>query len=239
MALLILAAVILVFLAIRRPASISITEESDPKSFISRCARDSINEAADLMLMQGGFVSPENFKLYQNAKITYLCENIGNYLPCISQHPMLLNEMKKEIENYITPKLDSCFSQLKTELEKRNNQVEINQMNLDISLAPNRISSSIQRKLTITKNSETRAFENFDTEVISPLYDLALIAMEIANQEAKYCYFEYLGYMILYPRFHIEKTSLSDSTKIYKIKDTHSSKELVIATRSCAIPPGI
>lgn len=238
-AILIIAAVVLIFIAIRRPATISITPESDPKSFINKCVKDSINEAVDKMLPQGGFLSPRNFKLYKNVKIEYLCENIGNYLPCINQHPMLLNEIKSEIEGHITPLIDDCFKQLKTELEKRQNTVELGQMTLDVSLGPNRIKTDIKRKISISSNGETQNFQSFNSEIISPIYDLALVSMEIANQEAKYCYFEYLGYMVLYPRFSIEKTSMSDSTKIYTIIDTYSNKEMNIATRSCAIPPGI
>ena len=63
--------------------------------------------------------------------------------------------------------------------------------------------------------------------------------MEISNQEAKYCYFEYVGYMLLYPKMDIEKFAMSDSTKIYTLKDKKSDKEMNIAIRSCAIPPGI
>ncbi|HLC52957.1 MAG TPA: hypothetical protein VJK03_00280, partial [Candidatus Nanoarchaeia archaeon] len=65
------------------------------------------------------------------------------------------------------------------------------------------------------------------------------VAIEISSQEAKYCYFEYVGYMILHPEFDIQKTALSDSTKIYTIKDIRTEEVMRIATRSCAIPPGV
>jgi len=97
----------------------------------------------------------------------------------------------------------------------------------------------IGRKITLAKNEQSQTFNEYNIEVMNPLYDLSKVAIEIASQEAKYCYFEYVGYMILYPRFSIEKFAFSDSTKIYTIKDKYTNKEMNIAIRGCAIPPGI
>ena len=89
------------------------------------------------------------------------------------------------------------------------------------------------------KNGQTMKYNEFNADIKSPLYNLAKIAIEIASQQAKFCYFEYVGYMILYPRYSIDVFAMSDSTKIYSIEDRESGKKLNIAIRSCAIPPGI
>ena len=70
------------------------------------------------------------------------------------------------------------------------------------------------------------------------MYDLASVANEIASQEAKFCYFEYVGFNILYNDFDIRKDTLSDSTKIYTIKHKKTAAEMNIAVRGCAIPAG-
>ena len=93
--------------------------------------------------------------------------------------------------------------------------------------------------MTIRERGNTQIIDGFDVQIISPLYDLVNVAVEIANQEAKYCYFEYVGYQVLYPNFDIRKFAFSEGTKIYTIKDKYSDKEMNIAIRSCAIPPGI
>jgi len=152
---------------------------------------------------------------------------------------MFLNEMKTEIANYGMPMIEQCFSNLKNEMEKRNYDVELGMMDIDVSFGPDRVFLDLIRKIKLTKNDEVQSFDNLKIEIISPLYNLGLVAIEIASQEAKYCYFEYVGYMILYPRFSIDKFAMSDSTKIYSIKDKKTEKELNIAIRSCAIPPGI
>jgi len=212
---------------------------SSPEAFIQKCAGYNVLEAVDKMMPQGGFVNPENYKVYQNTKIEYLCQNLGNYLSCINQHPALLNEEKEEIKNYISPKIEKCFNDLRDELGKKGENIVYGKMNLDVFLAPRRIIVEIERETTISKSGEINRFNNYKTEIESPLYELANVANEIASNEAKYCYFEYVGYMILYPEFDIRKFTMSDSTKIYTIEDKESGKKFNTAIRGCAIPAGI
>jgi len=212
---------------------------NNPNSYISKCAREFTYEAVDLMLPRGGFIEPENVKLYNGINVTYLCDNIGYYKTCINQHPALLNELKKEIHDYIYPKVDECFNELKRQEEKRNSKVNLGEMYLSVGFAPDRIYIDLNRELKIDKNGEEIKYDKFNVEIKSPLYDLANVANEIASQQAKYCYFEYVGYMILYPRFLINVFSMDDSTRIYTIHDKYSGKEINIAIRGCAIPPGI
>lgn len=218
---------------------IYVVDEMNPKQFIERCTRNAVEEALDKMIPQGGFVEPKNFKLYEGIKVEYLCQNIGNYNPCINQHPMFINEMTLEVDNYTTPKIEECFVSLREELEKKAARVEMGSLEVDVSFAPDLVFVNIDRKLKIEKEESVVNFDDFKVSYANPVYDLGLIASEIASQEAKYCYFEYVGYMILYPEISIEKTSMSDSTKIYSISDKKSGKELNIAIRSCAIPAGI
>ncbi len=237
-----LAASVILFLFIERKASEPIevaVEEGNPKQFIKKCVENYADEAVAILLPQGGFIEPEQSIMYKGINVSYLCYNRGNYHPCINQHPMLLSEMQKVIENYVEPRVDSCFNELKTELEKRNFDVSMGEMEMNVALAPKRIYVDIQREMTISQRGESSSYDNFDVEIISPLYDLARIAMEIANQEAEYCYFEFVGYMILYPEFKIKKDSLSESSSIYVIEDKKSGKIMNIAIRGCAIPPGL
>lgn len=238
-ALVIAAMIIVLFLISKKPSILPVSGDVSIQKSIEKCARDSVNEAVEKMLPQGGFVEPENYKVRKNIKVAYLCQNIGYFKPCISQHPMFINEEIREVENYVKPRVEQCFLDMKNEYEKRQYSVDMESMQLNVSLGSNRIYIFIDRKITLTKNEQSQSFNEYDIEVMNPLYDLSKVAIEIASQEAKYCYFEYVGYMILYPRFSIEKFAFSDSTKIYTVKDKYSNKEMNIATRSCAIPPGI
>lgn len=239
----IIAIVIVAFIAIifvfSKRVIVPSVEIANPQERIESCAKDAVIESTDLIIKQGGFVESKNFKIFNNNKIEYLCENTGNYKPCINQHPLLLEEIKKEILDYSYSRIDQCFSTIKEEYEKRQYHVVMEPMNISVSLATNRIYLFIARDLTLSKQEKTERFKDFRIEINNPLYDLTKVATEIGNQEAKFCYFEYVGYMILYPRFSIKKVALSDSTKVYSIKDKHSNKEMNIAVRGCAIPPGI
>lgn len=213
--------------------------EEDPRGFISNCVKKYIQESIDIMLPQGGFVKPEHTRMYKGVNVSYLCYNSGNYNPCINEHPILLNEIKEEIKNYISPKVDECFKDYKRENEKRNARVDLGEMNLNVDLGEDRVFVDIDKKVVISKQDISSSFDRFKIEIISPIYNLARVAIEIASQEAKYCYFEYGGYMILYPEFKISRDVLSDSTEIYTLQDKKSEKEMNIAIRSCAIPPGL
>lgn len=212
--------------------------EENPKNYIASCVKKNVNEAIEKMLPQGGFISPKHTKLYKNINVGYLCYNSGNYHPCVNEHPMLLTEIKSEIKNYIEPRIEQCFQDYKEEMTARNVNVGIGDMEMIVELGPERVFVEIKRKITIGQKENSYILNDFDAEIINPVYDLARVAMEIASQEAEFCYFEYVGYMILYPKFKISIDTESDSTKIYTIEDKRSEKEMNIAIRSCAIPPG-
>ncbi|MAG38338.1 hypothetical protein CMI45_03055 [Candidatus Pacearchaeota archaeon] len=232
----------ILFFSIERPGvEIDIGEGNEffPSRFIEKCARDAVNDAVDLMLPHGGFVDDKNSIMYNGINISYLCLNKGNYGPCVSQHPSLLNDLKEEVIRNSEERIGVCFDLLKEEVESRWGTITIGEMNNEIDFAFNRIFLTINRKIVIEKQGNTERFDKFDIEIINSLYDLALIGNEISSEEAKYCYFEYVGYNVLHQRFDIEKTTVNEGTKIYSIKDKETEKEMNLAIRGCAIPAGL
>ncbi len=211
----------------------------NPKSFIADCVKRNVNDVVDEMLIHGGLANPEHVKMHNGININYLCYNSGNYNPCINEHPMLINEMEKEIKNYIEPKIEECFQNYKIEIGKRQIEIELKPMLLSVSLGSGKVFVDIERDVAIKQRGESYNLNDFDSEVSSPIYDLGNIAIEIANQEAEYCYFENVGYGILYPKFKILRNALSDSSVIYIIEEKRSEKKMNIAIRSCAIPAGL
>ena len=108
LALVLIGVVLLFFFVINKPNGPVTVEESEPKSYIERCARDAVIEAVDIMLPQGGFIEPENYKVFNDIKIEYLCKNIGEFKTCINQHPVYLEDLKNEINIY-TPDVGLCM----------------------------------------------------------------------------------------------------------------------------------
>lgn len=205
---------------------------------IEKCVKDSVEQATSIMLPQGGYLEPKNYKLYKDNKVEYLCYQTLYYKPCINQQPAYLEHLKSEIKTYIAPKIEDCFYNLEQEYNSKQYAIEMSPTSLDINLNPKQIEVSINKKIEISKNEENKRYDSFIVKINSPVYDLGVIANEIANQEAKFCYFEYLGYMMLYPEFEISKIDINGETKIYEIKDRYSNEVLNIAVRSCAMPAG-
>jgi len=229
---------ILIYLYTERSNFGLIKDNTDPKPYIERCARQYVDEAITKMLPQGGFIEPKNYKWEDGIKREFLCEHAGYYRACVSQHPMYLNDLKSEIENYIRPKIEQCFVSLKDELSNNRETMTLGNLNLSVDIMPSRVRANIQKNITINTGGETLEMRDFSAEINSPLYELANVAMEIANEEARHCYFEYTTYDLMHPSVTITKQVKSDSTKIYGVQDRETLKELTFAIRGCGIPPG-
>lgn len=209
-------------------------QEINPQAYISSCMKDAAEEALDIMLPQGGFIQPKSSRIYNDINITYLCYTDSYYFPCINQHPAYISELREEVLNYVKPKTEQCFNDLKKELEKRDYSVAFNSpLTMEVELVQNKVKLSAERDVVVKKQEETRTLSKFEDEVISPLYNLANAAIDAVNSEVKYCGFEYIGYMLIHPEFDIRLDRMSDATKIYTIKDINSGKELNIAVRGC------
>lgn len=236
---LIVGMIILFFTLGRDLFTISSGEEFNVEGYISKCVRQETGDVLETILPQGGFIDPKNFKNYNDAKVTYLCENVNNYEPCVNQHPLLVSEIEAEIKENIEDKIAECFIVLDDELDSRNYVYSGGLKGIDVILKPDFVEVEVLTDLSLSKGDSNWNFDSFSTRVRNPIYDLATVASEIARQEGKYCYFEYLGFSLLYPEFDIRVESLSDSTKIYTIEDKGSGLKMNVAIRGCAIPQGV
>ncbi len=241
-ALLIIAAVLIILFLAGKPA-VEVVSMEDPAAFIRECTGDAVNDATAIMFAQGGYIEePKKYKLYENNKVAFLCYNKNYYEPCINIEPFYIEKLESEIKTYTEPKIKECFFTLKKELEKRNYDVSMNELKMSIQLVPDNVKVEINNTLKMTKNEEKKEFEKFDSVVKSSMYNVGRIAVDIAQQEAEFCNFEYLGYMLMHPNFEIKKNSIGgneDFSVIYTIKDRAYDDELNIAIRGCAIPTGI
>jgi hypothetical protein len=245
MAIWIIVALIFIILAVfyfmffgNEPSKVKIVIQ-EPSNILDSCISLGMSESLELIMPQGGFLEPKNYRLYGKDKVPYLCDNAGNYLPCTNQHPLLLREITLELQGDIDKKIEVCFQEMKKEFELRNNEVMMGEMEYFLEIAKGQINIKINRSLTIKREDNMKSYDNFDLSFESPLYDMIKISNEIANQEAMFCYFEYNGYMIMYPEFLIEKQTLGDYTSIYSITHKSTGQKFNIAIRSCPIPPAI
>ncbi len=241
-AVMIVAAIVLFFL-LRGRQVIEIFKPTmlEPQGYIEKCVRDATSEAISIMLPQGGYITPTNYKLYENNKVAYLCYNENYYESCINQEPVYIKHLESEIKKYISPKVADCVYSLSEELKDRGYVVNYDDADIDVDVVPGKVKVEVNNDFEMSKNEEHKKYDSFKVLKVSPLFELANVAKEIVNQEAKYCNFEYVGFMLFYPRYDIDKKSVGagdTASKIYIIGDRITNKKLYIAVRSCAIPPG-
>ncbi len=238
-AIIILSGIILFFLLSGNKISILKPSISNPQSYIQKCAEDSAKDAINIILPQGGYITPINYRLYKDNRVSYLCYNKNYYEPCINQAPLYIQDLESEIESYIKPKIKDCFYNLEQEYKDKNYQVNSEDLDLSVELKPKQVKIIINKKLDLKKGDDKRSYKEFKSVFSSPLYELSSISQEIVNQEAEFCYFENLGFSLLYPKFSVERTDIEGETKIYVVEEKISGKKLIFAVRSCALPAGL
>lgn len=212
--------------------------EKNPQAFLQDCLEDKIFETSELISKQGGYTNPVLYKKLDNEKISYLCYTSNYYLSCINQEPTLIQHLKEEIKNNIKDNVKNCFDKFTANLEKAGYEVNAKYEDFDVELVPEKIIIDVDAKITASKNEQTINQKEFIIIFPSRIYELAVVAQEITSQEARFCNFEQIGFMILYPQFNIDKFRTGDGETIYTIEDRKTKEKFKFAVRGCVIPPG-
>jgi len=234
--LIIIILIIMLFLFMN-PPEVKVLDEKNPQAYIETCTREAVEEALSILSPRGGDIIPNGSIIFNSTEITYLCYKGEYYQPCINQRPLLIEHIEKEITNYINPIVAECFYDIEKVLEKRY-KVETSEMNLKTKLHSGSVIVEIKKDFKMSRKGEVRDFDEFVMHMVHPIYDLAKISMEIVNQEASYCNFDYLGYMIFYPRYDITKFKTGDSDIIYVVEDRNTNDKFRFAIRGCVLPSG-
>lgn len=232
-------AVFVLLLTIKAPPRQQEVSVDDPVSFMQTCVRDALTQELDARLPRGGMIDAGISVVHNNISRTYYCYTKSLFEPCTTQHPLPLETLTAQLTNATRPLVEACFADLQKQLEDEGKETIMLGLTYSLTFAPDVLFVTITRPFTITDRSTVRDYNEFSFTLKTPIYNLVDIAREIASQEAQFCYFEYAGYMILYPRYEITKRSISDSTSLYTVRDVPSHQALTFATRGCALPAGI
>jgi len=233
---LLIAGVILVLAFFSRKPEVSVSPSTDPEAYIKKCARDSAKKAIDILSERGGDINPEGSVMYNGKNITYLCYNANFYTPCINQRPMLIEHIEEQITDYSSSEIETCFSDLKEELEKRGSVINVNEIKVDASLVLNSIIININAPTVIRKESAT-SFNKLKVDVKSELYSLVMLASSISNYGARYGDSDSLTYMLYYPDIKVEKIEVEES-RIYILTYKPTGEKLIFAEKSIPWPAG-
>jgi hypothetical protein len=209
-----------------------------PKVFVDKCVRDVVEASVEKMLENGGEILPSRAIAYKGEEWNYLCYQADYYKGCYNIHPMLEMQIEAEIVRDTEAGVQGCFNSMREDFENRGFDVGGGATEYSVDILPGMVEISLSKRIDVSREGSSQSFEDFDSEILSPIYELVQIARDVVNSEAQYCNFEYNGYMLLYPRYDIRRIDYSDS-KIYRLIDRRSKDEFRFAVRSCAFAPGI
>lgn len=236
-------AIILLYIFVIKPY-IDASRIDNPTAFIQKCASDSIKDSETNILANNGYPGNiTNYILYRgekdSEKVPYLCTSSMFYESCVNQEPMLMEKIRKYIEENVKKDVNSCFSNIETKLKKGGREVISGNITLNIEFETKAIRAEIKKDLAITRGGKTETFDIFDTKVISPLYNLLYTENKIVYFESENCAFDSVSWMRFNSDISIKKFSASDQTKIYTLKDKDTQKGIKFAVKTCVLPAGL
>ncbi len=230
--------VFLIVFFLKLPPKIDMIDENNPQASIETCTREAVEDAISILQIHGGDIVPKGSVLYKGEERVFICFTDEYYRQCIMQRPLFVEHIEKEITSYIYPKIQMCFEELKLKLQNRYNIEDSKSLNVTTKLFPKHIGIMIEKDFKMSRDEYVRSFYDFRVNLVHPMYNFADLTTEIANQEAKYCHFDELGFMILYPQYDVFRTQLGDPIKIYILKERVTNEEFTFAIKSCPLPPG-
>jgi hypothetical protein len=236
--------IIIVFIALLfvliRNFSTNITSPENINGYVKNCLKVSL-EKVNKELLDGNFYPnmSNNYYIYNNEKIKYLCKASEFYKPCVAQEPMLSEYLRQQILNATTKDTQKCFSTLVQNLKDKSYEVTEGNLSMDIEMFDEKIVATANKEITTKKRDDIRSFKVFTSIISSPLYKLAYHARSIVNFESTLCEFNQVGWMKQYYDIKVTKFVGSDETKAYTITDRKTGTHIAFAVKTCVLPAGI
>ena len=241
----IIAAILIVALALAiyflRPGITSTTgfDEKNPKGFIQNCIQDDLENAVNLVSIQGGSIAPEHYFTFNEINIEYLCYTNENLKLCSVQQPLLKQHIESEIENDIKDEVSSCFNKLIASYESSGYTAsfEVSANPVKVELLPKRIVATFNYNVTASK-TDTKRYDSFDMILNNNLYELTSIAKSIIEWETEVGDADPALYMTYYSDLRVQKNLRDEGTRIYTITDRNTENKFQFASRSLVWPAG-
>jgi hypothetical protein len=215
--------------------------EKSPQGYIQSCIENDIQNAITKVSLQGGSITPDNYVLYKNNKVQYLCYTDEYYCSpsgcCVVQQPMLKQHIESEIKNAISSNVDSCFNSMKTSYQKQGYDVNLAAGDKKVELLPKRVVATFNYSLTLTKGS-TQKYDSFSVVLDNNLYELTSIANSIIEWETTYGNADPTIYMSYYPDLKVEKSLRGSGDKVYILTDRNIGNKFEFASKSQVWPAG-
>lgn len=235
----VIVAIVALYFLIGPPRIIdSFTSEFTAEGYVTDCLEnEKVFDMKDSIAMQGGSINPENFMLYQDNKLEYLCYTKEYYKTCLVQRPLIKQHFESELEKETKAAAEMCLERLKGELQSRGYSVDYKPADYQIEFLPNGMTITLASEFRATKDGGTISSDKFKIQEQSDMYSLMMIASSIVNWEARYGDSESTIYMTYYPDVKVQKIKRDDGTA-YLLESRNTKEKFYFATRSVMWPAG-
>jgi len=232
--------IVIMFVFIRDEPEGDVSTDLNPKEFIDKCVRDAVEDSVEVMLVNGGEAEMSQSIRYFDEDYNYLCYHEGFDQGCFNIHPMLEVQVEREIWADSYEDVQDCFLAMREDFEARGHEVGSEgsgAISYSVDLLPGHVGINLNMEFYISKGESSQSFEDFDTRVVSPIYDLIWVARDIVNSEAESGNFNHAIFMLLYPEYDVKMID-HDSSTLYVVKDRKTGSEFKFAVRSFVSPTG-
>ena len=238
-AILIVAILLVIYLAITQNSN-EVDIIAKPQYYVETCLLDSLIENEKKVLDNNGYQNiTNNYILYKNEKVPYLCKASEFYYPCINQEPMFLEVVRNSLKHNLEQDAKICFIKLIREFEKKGYVVSESDLKISIEFTQDRLIATADKEINLDKADTKQTFKTFKAELSSPIYRLILNEMLIVNYESTLCEFNNVKWNMYNRDLLVEKFIASDGTKVYTIIHKDSGKDINMAIKTCVLPAGI
>jgi len=234
-AIIIVAALLIIFYP---RININIFAQKSPQGYIEDCLKDDVDANLLKLENQGGSLNPENYVLYKDNRIEYLCYTNEYYTTCKMQQPFVKEHAENELKASLQDKSEKCINALAADYESKGYVVSKNTPAVSVEFVPHNIRIELTSNLVFKKGETTESYEKIVIAKKSDIYDFTMICESILNWEARYGDSAPESYMYYYPDLKVEKLKLGDGSKIYTLSNRGTNEKFLFASRSLSWPAG-
>jgi hypothetical protein len=231
--------IVLILLFMRNDDLKSYFVGSSPVEEIKNCVEKPVEEMLDIVRFQGGSIDPENYYLYEDNKLEYLCYTDEEYKTCVVQKPLLKNSIEEELRAYAQPRIKNCIESVRNSLRDQGYEVSMKNPELVVELFPSDVMAEVDLDLSIKKGDTTETYKKIRVEIDSMMYDFVMISTSIVQWETRYGDSEVMNYMLYYPEIKVEKKKQGDGTTVYMVSNWDSKEMFMFAVKSYVVPAGL
>ena len=204
---------------------------------IESCINGIFEEPIKDLAKNGGMIEPTFAYQYNGENISYLCYTNDYYQTCTVQNPFPEKLFEKNLAEITKDEISSCYSSSLDDLRKKGYDVPEEVPAFNIELQPEKIITTFEGGVTITKES-SQTIGELKIETKTSVYNLLMLATTILQQEVQFGDSDTSSLMESYQEYSIDKLKQGDGTTVYIITDKQNKLKYQFASKSLPWPPG-